>query len=86
MRILMPLRPARGPSGSPPPTALVASLLVRLFHDHEQVAICHDRESGLRAIIAVHDTTLGPGLGGIRMSTCRPTTRHCWTCCACPRA
>jgi leucine dehydrogenase len=42
---------------------------VRLFHDHEQVAICHDRASGLRAIIAVHDTTLGPGLGGIRMWT-----------------
>jgi len=42
---------------------------VRLFHEHEQVAICHDRDSGLRAIIAVHDTTLGPGLGGIRMWT-----------------
>jgi leucine dehydrogenase len=40
-----------------------------LFHEHEQVAICHDRDSGLRAIIAVHDTTLGPGLGGIRMWT-----------------
>ena len=42
---------------------------MRLFHEHEQVAICHDRDSGLRAIIAVHDTTLGPGLGGIRMWT-----------------
>ena len=41
--------------------------LVRLFHEHEQVVVCHDRDSGLRAIIAVHDTTLGPGLGGIRM-------------------
>jgi len=40
---------------------------VRLFHEHEQVTICHDEASGLRAIIAVHDTTLGPGLGGIRM-------------------
>jgi leucine dehydrogenase len=40
---------------------------VRLFHEHEQVSICHDEASGLRAIIAVHDTTLGPGLGGIRM-------------------
>jgi leucine dehydrogenase len=40
---------------------------VRLFHEHEHVAICHDAATGLRAIIAVHDTTLGPGLGGIRM-------------------
>jgi leucine dehydrogenase len=42
---------------------------VRLFADHEQVLICQDREAGLRAIVAVHDTTLGPGLGGIRMWT-----------------
>ena len=42
---------------------------MRLFHEHEQVTICHDEASGLRAIIAVHDTTLGPGLGGIRMWT-----------------
>jgi len=40
---------------------------VRLFADHEQILVCQDRDSGLRAIIAVHDTTLGPGLGGIRM-------------------
>jgi leucine dehydrogenase len=42
---------------------------VRLFSEHEQVVICHEPEAGLRAIIAVHDTTLGPGLGGIRMWT-----------------
>jgi len=42
---------------------------VRLFADHEQIVVCQDRASGLRAIIAVHDTTLGPGLGGIRMWT-----------------
>ncbi len=34
---------------------------------HEQVAFCYDRVSGLKAIIAIHDTTLGPGLGGCRM-------------------
>ena len=28
---------------------------------------CRDRETGLRAIVAIHDTRLGPGLGGIRM-------------------
>lgn len=34
---------------------------------HEQVAFCHDPETGLKAIIAIHDTTLGPALGGCRM-------------------
>src|SRR5262249_44773960 len=34
---------------------------------HEQVVFCCDRSSGLRAIVGIHDTTLGPGLGGIRM-------------------
>ena len=36
-------------------------------HDHEQVLLCHDRATELRAIIGVHNTTLGPGLGGIRL-------------------
>lgn len=36
-------------------------------HDHEEVLFCFDRATGLRAIIAVHDTTLGPALGGTRM-------------------
>ncbi len=35
--------------------------------DHEQVVFCQDREIGLKAIIAIHDTTLGPALGGTRM-------------------
>ncbi len=34
--------------------------------DHEQVAVCHDRATGLRAVIALHSTALGPGLGGTR--------------------
>lgn len=33
---------------------------------HEQVVFCHDKASGYRGIIAVHDTTLGPALGGCR--------------------
>jgi leucine dehydrogenase len=37
------------------------------FSDHEDVVYCHDRSTGLKAIIAVHDTTLGPSLGGLRM-------------------
>ncbi|VAX33668.1 Branched-chain amino acid dehydrogenase [deaminating] [hydrothermal vent metagenome] len=34
---------------------------------HEQVLICSDPASGLRALIAIHNTTLGPALGGCRM-------------------
>ncbi|MBX5475594.1 MAG: amino acid dehydrogenase [Clostridia bacterium] len=34
---------------------------------HEQVVFCHDPDTGLKAIIAFHDTTRGPGLGGTRM-------------------
>ncbi|GIV54862.1 MAG: leucine dehydrogenase [Candidatus Kapaibacterium sp.] len=34
---------------------------------HEQVVFCSDPQVGLRAIIAIHDTTLGPALGGTRM-------------------
>ncbi|MGZ8378687.1 MAG: Glu/Leu/Phe/Val dehydrogenase dimerization domain-containing protein [Gemmatirosa sp.] len=33
---------------------------------HEQVVVCHDKASGYRGIIAIHDTTLGPALGGTR--------------------
>ena len=32
----------------------------------EQLTRCHDLASGLRAVIAIDDTTLGPGLGGVR--------------------
>ncbi|WP_078394015.1 Leu/Phe/Val dehydrogenase [Shouchella patagoniensis] len=35
--------------------------------EHEQVVFCNDSNSGLKAIIAIHDTTLGPALGGCRM-------------------
>ncbi len=35
--------------------------------DHEQVVYCFDRASGLKAIIAIHNTILGPALGGCRM-------------------
>lgn len=34
--------------------------------DHEEVVFCHDRPTGLRAVIAVHSTALGPSLGGTR--------------------
>lgn len=34
---------------------------------HEEVIFLHDREAGLRAVIAIHDTTFGPSAGGTRM-------------------
>ncbi len=34
---------------------------------HEQVILCRNESVGLRAIIAIHDTTLGPALGGCRL-------------------
>ncbi len=37
------------------------------FDDHEQIVFARDAKSGLAAIIAVHDTSLGPGLGGCRI-------------------
>ena len=33
---------------------------------HEQVVFCHDRSTGLRAIIGIYSTALGPALGGTR--------------------
>ncbi len=35
--------------------------------EHEQIVFCSRPEAGLKAIIAIHDTTLGPALGGTRM-------------------
>ena len=37
------------------------------FDGHEQVVFCHDADSGLKAIIAIHNTNRGPALGGCRM-------------------
>src|SRR3546814_859533 len=39
----------------------------REFDGHEQVVFCHDPLSGLKAIIAIHNTSRGPALGGCRM-------------------
>lgn len=36
------------------------------FDNHEQVVFCADQETGLRAIIAVHNTNCGPAVGGCR--------------------
>ncbi len=37
------------------------------FDNHEQVVFCSDKETGLKAIIAVHSTKLGPAVGGCRL-------------------
>ncbi len=37
------------------------------FDHHEQVVYGHDKASGLKAIIAIHNSNLGPALGGCRM-------------------
>ena len=34
---------------------------------HEQVVHCYDEATGLKALIAIHNTALGPSLGGTRM-------------------
>lgn len=39
------------------------------FDGHEEVLVAEDENSGLRAVIAIHSTALGPSLGGVRMST-----------------
>ncbi len=38
-------------------------------YDYEQLVFCQDEASGLKAVIAIHDTTLGAALGGARMWT-----------------
>lgn len=38
-----------------------------LQYNHEQILFCNDNATGLKAIIAIHNTVLGPSLGGTRM-------------------
>lgn len=37
------------------------------FDDHERVVFCRDKNTGLKAIIAIHSTALGPAAGGCRL-------------------
>ncbi|MEE4544727.1 Glu/Leu/Phe/Val dehydrogenase dimerization domain-containing protein [Streptomyces sp. V4-01] len=54
----------------PSPDASTEGVLATLFRSeqggHEQVVLCQDRASGLKAVIALHSTALGPALGGTR--------------------
>ncbi|MFE9645511.1 Leu/Phe/Val dehydrogenase [Streptomyces sp. NPDC006365] len=51
-------------------TDVTNGVLHTLFHSdqggHEQVVLCQDRATGLKAVIAIHSTALGPALGGTR--------------------
>ncbi|WP_158795969.1 Glu/Leu/Phe/Val dehydrogenase [Pedobacter sp. L105] len=49
-------------------SSVVTSILDQLSAlGHKKIVYCNDPDTGLKAIIAVHDTTLGPALGGTRM-------------------
>lgn len=53
-------------------TAITEVEGVQLFkllseNNHEEVVYCFDKETGLKAIVAVHNTVLGPALGGLRV-------------------
>lgn len=54
----------------PAPAGTDGGVLHTLFRSeqggHEQVVLCQDRASGLKAVIAIHSTALGPALGGTR--------------------
>ncbi|QHC20290.1 Leu/Phe/Val dehydrogenase [Streptomyces sp. GS7] len=54
----------------PAPAGAESGVLQTLFRTeqggHEQVVLCQDRASGLKAVIAIHSTALGPALGGTR--------------------
>lgn len=54
------------PSGVPAGDPVVSTLFRSDQGGHEQVVLCQDRESGLKAVIAIHSTALGPALGGTR--------------------
>lgn len=41
--------------------------LIEKHGEHEEIIYCYNKEVGLKAIIAIHNTTLGPALGGTRM-------------------
>ncbi|TYL45603.1 Glu/Leu/Phe/Val dehydrogenase [Nocardioides sp. BGMRC 2183] len=60
---------SRSNSADPAPSSDAAAASTDVFDDgveHEQVVFAQDPASGLRAIIAIHSTALGPALGGTR--------------------
>ena len=59
-------QPVPSDSAAPASAAAPARPATRPQVDHEQVVHCYDRVTGLRAIIGIHNTALGPALGGTR--------------------
>src|SRR5690606_35398126 len=67
-------RPAAPPTRQPPgvtprhmrPRHTGAPMMFDRLDGHEQVVFGHDEATGLRCIIAIHSTALGPALGGTR--------------------
>lgn len=49
------------------PTPVKGPMTTMQEMGHEQLVYCHDEASGLRAMIGIHSTVLGPALGGTRM-------------------
>ncbi|WP_428815159.1 Leu/Phe/Val dehydrogenase [Streptomyces albus] len=63
----MEVPPSAGvPSGVPAGDPVTSTLFRSEQGGHEQVVLCQDRASGLKAVIAIHSTALGPALGGTR--------------------
>ncbi len=52
------------PANSPSDSSILDQLSA---YGHKKLVFCNDPDTGLKAIIAIHDTTLGPALGGTRM-------------------
>jgi leucine dehydrogenase len=57
---------SRGISKAPEKEQATALFALLEEHAHEQVSLVYEPSSGYRGIIAIHDTTLGPALGGTR--------------------
>ncbi|MFI9721201.1 Leu/Phe/Val dehydrogenase [Streptomyces sp. NPDC052396] len=54
------------PKHSPGTESVLHTLFRSDLAGHEQVVLCQDRATGLKAVIALHSTALGPALGGTR--------------------
>lgn len=51
---------------APKPGVNALTVFSQLSHEYEEIVFFHDAHSGLRAIVAIHSTALGPALGGTR--------------------
>ena len=63
-RIIGDPRAASLPHVIHPEFAMIFESLAK--NGHEEVVFCHNADAGLKAIIAIHNSVLGPALGGLR--------------------